>query len=83
MSESDERAVLDKYEMGWRDLYDFLESRGYQLRARYRPGWTPSWLTSGVPWDRSDDGVASQVRYGLTLSLELKEPNASSGRPFS
>lgn len=63
MSALDGRAVLNKYEIGWRDLCNFLESRGYQLRSRYRPGWKPSWLTSGIPWNSSDDGVIPQVRF--------------------
>ena len=35
---------LSAIEVQWRDLSDFLESKGYVLRPRYRKGWTPSWL---------------------------------------
>ena len=35
---------LSPIELQWRDLSDFLESKGYVLRPRYRKGWTPSWL---------------------------------------
>ncbi|KAJ6507304.1 hypothetical protein C8R47DRAFT_1239109 [Mycena vitilis] len=27
----------------WRDMQPWLEQHGYMLRARYRPGWVPSW----------------------------------------
>ncbi|KAG8869656.1 hypothetical protein FRB97_004377 [Tulasnella sp. 331] len=30
-------------EQAWVAQYDFLESQGYSLRPRYRPGWTASW----------------------------------------
>lgn len=35
--------VLNGLEIPWRDRQVFLESRGYMLRPRYRPGWVPSW----------------------------------------
>ncbi|KAA1478172.1 hypothetical protein DENSPDRAFT_660464 [Dentipellis sp. KUC8613] len=34
-------------EKWWRDRQPMLESRGYMLRSRHRPGWTPSWLSKG------------------------------------
>lgn len=30
-------------ELFWKDRQQFLQSRGYMLRPRYRPGWIPSW----------------------------------------
>jgi hypothetical protein len=38
---------LSSYEVVWRDRQPFLESKGYMLRPRLRPGWTPSWLATG------------------------------------
>ncbi|TFY54583.1 hypothetical protein EVG20_g9647 [Dentipellis fragilis] len=35
---------LTTAEEAWRDRRDTLVTRGYELRPRYRPGWTPSWL---------------------------------------
>jgi hypothetical protein len=29
----------------WKTKQTWLKSRGYQLRPRYQPGWTPSWVT--------------------------------------
>ncbi|KAM5532635.1 hypothetical protein V8D89_013679 [Ganoderma adspersum] len=36
-------AELAPPELAWRDRQPYLESRGYLLRPRYRPGWMPSW----------------------------------------
>lgn len=38
-----QRAVLSELEIPWRDRQPFLQSRGYTLRPRYRPGWVASW----------------------------------------
>ncbi len=35
-------AQLDPVEVVWRDRQEYLESRGYLLRPRYRPGWISS-----------------------------------------
>ncbi|KAH9858864.1 kinase-like domain-containing protein [Lenzites betulinus] len=40
----------------WRDHYTWLEGKGYQLRPRYRPNWTPSWLGTKKDPDRCEDG---------------------------
>ncbi|TFY70756.1 hypothetical protein EVG20_g2244 [Dentipellis fragilis] len=34
-------------EQWWRERQPMLEARGYMLRSRYQPGWTPSWLSEG------------------------------------
>ena len=36
-------ASLSPREAFWRGKQAFLQSRGYMLRPRYHPGWTPSW----------------------------------------
>ncbi|PSR72481.1 hypothetical protein PHLCEN_2v11648 [Hermanssonia centrifuga] len=41
---SAQHAKLLGYEVRWRDRQRFLESKGYMLRPRYRPGWVPSWF---------------------------------------
>lgn len=38
---------LSTHEVKWRDRQPFLESKGYMLRPRLRPGWTPSWISAG------------------------------------
>ena len=40
---------LSSHEIVWRDRQPFLESKGYMLRPRLRPGWTPSWIGTGKP----------------------------------
>lgn len=35
-------------ELFWRDRYNLLSDRGYQLRPRYHPQWIPSWIQSGI-----------------------------------
>lgn len=37
-------ATLNESELQWRDKQPFLESHGYLLRPRLRPGWVPSWI---------------------------------------
>ncbi|KAI0358582.1 hypothetical protein OH77DRAFT_1502437 [Trametes cingulata] len=34
---------LNEGERWWRDHHAWLAERGYALRPRYKPGWTPSW----------------------------------------
>ncbi|KAL1743433.1 hypothetical protein HDZ31DRAFT_40943 [Schizophyllum fasciatum] len=41
---------LGEDEKWWAARQPWLLSRGYELRPRYRPGWTPSWL--GTPQHR-------------------------------
>jgi len=43
-------------EIIWREHYSWLKERGYQLRARYAPDWTPSWKKTGKSALRSEDG---------------------------
>ncbi|KAF9069962.1 hypothetical protein BDP27DRAFT_1324463 [Rhodocollybia butyracea] len=38
-----ERTRLHDFEEFWRDHYHWLKDKGYQLRSRYHPDWTPSW----------------------------------------
>lgn len=49
-------AKLLDFEERWRDKQSFLESKGYMLRPRYRPGWTPSWRNKPLvdPRNRED-----------------------------
>ncbi|QRV89239.1 kinase domain protein [Ceratobasidium sp. AG-Ba] len=32
----------------WVSFQPYLQSKGYQLRPRYRPGWVPSWIKTGA-----------------------------------
>lgn len=59
----DSRSKLQPHEEWWRDHYDWLKSKGYELRPRYRPGWTPSWKVTGRRRSRlsSEDHVHTLV----------------------
>ncbi|KAH7332910.1 kinase-like domain-containing protein [Rhizoctonia solani] len=54
---------LSEVEKHWVSFQPYLLSKGYQLRPRYRPGWTPSWKgTSLDPISCEDSGNALPVR---------------------
>ena len=53
---------LTPYEKVWRDRQPWLRSRGYELRSRYHPGWTPSWKGTDKPYLLCEDGVLTMVR---------------------
>lgn len=48
-------------EKKWRDRAEMLEQEGYILRPRLRPGWTPSWLSSGEHPRACEDGETLPV----------------------
>lgn len=52
---------LMQYEQQWAARYQFFKAQGFSLRPRYRPGWTPSWLTSGVSPTSCEDNVVAPV----------------------
>ena len=52
---------LSSYEIMWRDRQPFLESKGYMLRPRLRPGWTPSWLATGEDYEFCEDACRLPV----------------------
>ncbi|KAH8103569.1 kinase-like domain-containing protein [Cristinia sonorae] len=52
-------AVYAPDEVLWRQRYDYLLERGYQLRPRYDPRWKPSWLNTGKPRILCEDDVMS------------------------
>ena len=52
---------LSSFEVKWRDRQRFLESKGYMLRPRLRPGWTPSWLSTGQDFLDCEDSARLPV----------------------
>jgi hypothetical protein len=52
-----------KYEEIWRDRYSFLLNRGFELRVRYRPGWTPSWLGTSLDPENCEDSIRKSVSF--------------------
>lgn len=53
-------ALLDD-EILWRDRYADLSERGYELRRRYHPNWTPSWLGTNLKPLYCEDSVSIDV----------------------
>ncbi|KAI0334860.1 hypothetical protein GY45DRAFT_1431349 [Cubamyces sp. BRFM 1775] len=49
---------LASYEVFWRDLCPFLQSHGYVLRPRYRPGWKRSWEALNIPFFKAEDHIS-------------------------
>ena len=48
-------------EVFWRDRYFFLHGRGYTLRPRYHPEWTPSWIGTNKDPDFCEDSIPLDV----------------------
>jgi hypothetical protein len=61
---------LPPAEQIWRDNYEWLSSRGYLLRPRYKPDWTPSWQHTKRSWQDAEDGQSFEVRVKLMNSTE-------------
>ena len=66
---------LNLFEKVWHDRYHFLLQKGLQLRPRYRPGWTPSWLNAEGDFLLFEDSLEQPVRccfLDLHLPLTVK-----------
>lgn len=63
-----DREKLLPVEVFWRDHQPWLQERGYILRPRFQPNWTPSWKGTAKDWSRCEDGQSFMVR---TLKLGL------------
>ncbi|KIJ60038.1 hypothetical protein HYDPIDRAFT_117724 [Hydnomerulius pinastri MD-312] len=53
---------LDSRELWWSNRFEWLKARGYLLRPRYSPGWTPSWKNSNKDWFEHED--SRNLQYG-------------------
>jgi hypothetical protein len=61
--------ALEGYEIWWRDHQVWLQERGYMLRKRFRPGWTPSWWATEDYPDLHEDGQIGQVSCAFGCSI--------------
>lgn len=52
---------LNGSERRWAAYQPWLKTLGYNLRPRYQPGWSPSWLTSGISALYSEDALLPNV----------------------
>ncbi|KAG9227555.1 hypothetical protein CCMSSC00406_0000799 [Pleurotus cornucopiae] len=50
-------------EVFWRNHYDWLLSKGYLLRSRYRPDWKPSWEGTRKSWLACTDGIMANASH--------------------
>ncbi|OSC97553.1 kinase-like protein [Trametes coccinea BRFM310] len=48
---------LLRYEVSWKERYEALRTRGYQLRPRYHPEWRPSWTGTNLDPEFCEDAV--------------------------
>jgi hypothetical protein len=54
-------ASLTDLELEWVEKQPLLQRSGYILRNRYRPHWTPSWLSSRKDAATCEDSVVLPV----------------------
>jgi len=65
-AERDRRpGALSIDETWWREQYQWLKVRGYQLRPRYAPDWVPSWESSKKHALACEDGQVLHVRQQI------------------
>src|SRR5258707_12879699 len=63
--------ALTAIEKKWRHRQVFLESKGYRLRPRLRPGWIPSWTAVGGQPHDFEDSIQLPVRNKHSPHLHL------------
>ncbi|KAH8976706.1 hypothetical protein EDB92DRAFT_1925710 [Lactarius akahatsu] len=64
---------LSVYEIKWRDRQTFLASKGYMLRPRLRPGWTPSWILAGKHYEFFEDSARLPLRPFLVDATRMSD----------
>lgn len=80
--------TLSPSEKLWRDRSRFLFQRGYQLRPRYDPDWTPTIRGNGRHYHSGEDHIMQIVRleiffppiYFINWSISAIPAPASTGR---
>lgn len=65
-------AALADHEIWWRDQQEWLATKGYMLRPRYRPGWVPSWGKKTDYWDLWEH----EDFHSITVRVELAHGTA-------
>ncbi|KAF8637040.1 hypothetical protein AX16_010895 [Volvariella volvacea WC 439] len=65
-------AELGWREVTWRDHQVWLQSQGYFLRPRFRPGWVPSWASGDKDIEMCEDRL--HLKFGVVIdALRLKD----------
>ncbi|KAI0041908.1 hypothetical protein FA95DRAFT_1564896 [Auriscalpium vulgare] len=65
--------TLTPYEAWWRDHAPYLETRGYRLRPRLRPGWIASWKTGAITELAAEDSAVSMPRPRLMDATRISD----------
>lgn len=58
-------------EIPWKKRYHDLEQRGYRLRPRYHPDWSPSWTGTNRDPTFCEDSVMTFVRFRTQLTINF------------
>ncbi|TFY55848.1 hypothetical protein EVG20_g9170 [Dentipellis fragilis] len=78
---ADYLAILWTPERRWAKIQPWLQSQGYMLRPRFRPGWTPSWKskTAGkeISFREAEDAIPHDNIYA---SATIDAVRTSDGR---
>jgi len=64
---------LSSWEQRWRDRMEFLRARGYLLRPRYHPDWTPSWRGTGKHPLYFEDAIHLPAREHLIDATRVSD----------
>ncbi|KAI0077828.1 hypothetical protein K474DRAFT_1674582 [Panus rudis PR-1116 ss-1] len=68
---------LRPWELPWRDRAIYLRERGYILRPRYQPGWTPSWRNTNRDPDFCEDSIKSRWYHVLDATRSADRSRVS------
>ncbi|KAA1477313.1 hypothetical protein DENSPDRAFT_828677 [Dentipellis sp. KUC8613] len=84
---AEDPGIVGYSEIWWRDHYEFFSQRGYTLRSRFHPQWTPPWRGTGRPYDKYEEGqrtlrapILDATRNADGAFVTLKKLNMSQGR---
>ncbi|KAA1478718.1 hypothetical protein DENSPDRAFT_830067 [Dentipellis sp. KUC8613] len=81
---------LTRAERWWRNRQPMLQTRGYMLRPRFRPGWKPSWIDANDYPGGHEDGVlkrgkidhidATRMSDGKLVHIKALVPFPTTGK---
>ncbi|KAL5536538.1 hypothetical protein ACEPAF_360 [Sanghuangporus sanghuang] len=80
---------LSDVEMRWTEDYDYLLSRGYQLRPRFHPGWIPTWRGTNLSPVACEDAIvhysesvidAKRLQDGNIVTIKRIPPHTTEAK---
>lgn len=81
----DDTFALRAWEYQWTHIQPWLESKGYMIRPRFRPGWIPSWTSTSNtrkvrrPYGRCEDAVVHSVGRFIPIVCCMSLLTANTG----